>query len=155
MILTHTSKIAQVWDAMTGKPIGSRIGPSELIAYMTFTSDGRDAATFAETYSNVEQTVLDSAGTKPDLDDATGLSNHFYTIALGSGSHHDNELLAMLAEVVGGYRIDAKTGAPEVIGPKERLATLQELRQRYKVPPNEDFLQYFVKMLSAPLPERH
>jgi len=148
MILTHTSKIAQVWDAMTGKPIGSQIGPAELIAFTTFTSDGRQIATFAETDSNVEQTV-DSPGTTPPAH-STGLSNHFYTVALGSGSHRDNELLATLAEVVGGYRIDPKTGAPEVIEPRERLATIQKLRKQYKIPEKEDFLQFFIKKLSEP-----
>ena len=150
MILTHTSKIAQVWDAMTGKAIGGQIGPGELIEQMTFTSDGREVATFARTYSNQELTALDPPGAKPDERDDTGLSNHFYTVVLGSGSHQDNELLATLAEVVGGYRIDTKTGAPEVIEPKERLATIQKLRKQYKIPDDQDFLQFFIKKLSEP-----
>jgi predicted metal-dependent hydrolase len=52
--------------------------------------------------------------------------------------------------VVGGYRIDPKTGAPEVIEPKERLATIQKLRQQYMIPEKEDFLQFFIKKLSEP-----
>lgn len=150
MILTHTADHAQVWDTMTGKPIGAQIGPAEKIKSITFTPDGREVATFAETYSGVEQTALGSAATNRDPADYTGLANHFYTVALGSGSHRDNELLATLAEVVGGYRIDTKTGAPEVIEPKERLATIRKLRKQYKIPDSEDFLQFFIKMLSEP-----
>jgi WD40 repeat protein len=150
MILTHTSKIAKVWDAMTGKPIGAQIGSAESIRWIAFTPDGREIVTFAETYSGVERRAVDSAEAKQDPANYTGLTNHFYTVALGSGSHQDNELLATLAEVVGGYRIDTKTGAPEVIEPRERVATIQKLRQQYKIPENEDFLQFFIKKLSEP-----
>jgi WD40 repeat protein len=150
MILTHTADHAQVWDTLTGKPIGLQIGPGEKIKSITFTPDGREVATFAETYSGVELRALDPDATNEDSSNYTGLANHFYTVALGSGSHQDNELLATLAEVVGGYRIDPKTGAPEVIEPKERLATIQKLRQQYMIPEKEDFLQFFIKKLSEP-----
>jgi WD40 repeat protein len=131
-VLTSTDRVEQAWDANTGKPIGEPMSRGKDIDFAVFSPDGREVITASR-------------------DDGV----RTYRVFLGSGSVSDNRLLAKLADVVGGYQINERTGAPEVIEPRKRIATMEELRKEYNVPEKEDFLRYFVNLLSAPLPEKH
>ena len=79
---------------------------------------------------------------------------HMYRLAPAPGDADNSKLMATLAEAVGGYTIDEKTGAADVTGPDKRFAGLQQLRKEYKIPDKESILHYFGARLTAPLPER-
>ena len=135
MLVTSNSVSAQVWDTTTGKPIGEPIGLGQEVYAASFSTDGRE----------IEVTSRANGGY---------YRMHMYRLAPAPGDAGDSKLMATLAEAVGGYTIDEKTGAADVTGPDKRFAGLQQLRKEYKIPDKESILHYFGARLTAPLPER-
>ena len=135
MVVTSNSVSAQVWDTRTGKPIGEPIGLGEDVYAASFSADGRE----------VEVTSRIGGGY---------YRMHMYRLAPAPGDADNSKLMATLAEAVGGYTIDEKTGAAEVIGPDKRFATIQQLRKEYKIPDKEGILHFFGEQLTAPLPDK-
>ena len=138
MIVTSNLASAQLWDTKTGKPIGEPIGLGEDVYAASFSTDGREIEVTARTVSGSGYYRM-----------------HIFRFAPAPGNTKDSKLLAPLADAVGGYSVDEKTGAADVIGPDKRFATLQQLRQDYKIPDKEGILHFFGEQLTAPLPDKH
>jgi WD40 repeat protein len=138
MIVTSNLASAQLWDTKTGKPIGEPIGLGEDVYAASFSTDGREIEVTARTVSGSGYYRM-----------------HIFRFAPAPGNTKDSKLLAPLADAVGGYSVDEKTGAADVIGPDKRFATLQQLRKEYKIPDKEGILHFFGEQLTAPLPDKH
>jgi WD40 repeat protein len=135
MVVTSNSVSAQLWDTRTGKPIGEPIGLGEDVYAASFSTDGRE----------IEVTSRTGGGY---------YRMHMYRLAPAPGDAGDSKLMATLAEAVGGYMIDEKTGAADVSGPDKRFASLQQLRKEYKIPDKESILHYFGTRLTGPIPDK-
>jgi WD40 repeat protein len=130
---TGSEDAVQVWEATSGKPIGEPITEDKDIGFAVFISDGREVLTGSDGDGEVR----------------------IFRVFLGSGTADDSKLLAELGEVVGGYLVNKNTNSIELLEPKERFRRMQQLREQYHVPAGDDFLEYFIKKLSEPLPEKH
>ncbi len=148
---------AQVWNALTGQPVGQptqpfakadRRSPSPPLTTASFSPDGQRVVTASK---NGSARVWDAATGRPvgnllrHHDGIVAASFHphgrqvvtasrdgsarVWDVDLPACQPADLELVAALAEAIGGYRLN-DSGSVEALAAKERAARLEQLRGR-------------------------
>jgi len=135
---------ARVWEANTGKPVGLSMEHQDRVWSAVFSPDGRRVLTAANNGGVVweamtgkpigfpllhERGGLDSAEFSPDgrraLTAAADGTARIWWVLLGVDSGQDADLLADLAEVAGGYRVNDFGSILTIEDPPRSLADLR------------------------------